>query len=159
MGSLLKFLFVLGSGGHSTRGIILSKQMKCKSYFIVPWESEHTKKRVKENYFSVVSPRFRAKSSRILTVIRTLFLFIHSIIILLIVRPDVVISTGSGISLPPFLVAKALRFKTVFVESPSRVYKPSIAGKMLLGKTTLWLSSWEELAQRYLEVDFGGIII
>ncbi|RLI55694.1 MAG: hypothetical protein DRO87_07350 [Candidatus Thorarchaeota archaeon] len=155
----MRVLFVLGSGGHTARGLILSRQLQAEKYFMVPWESEVTKQKVKSNYYSVVSPRFRAKDSRILSVFRTLFLFIHSLLILLVVRPDVLISTGSGLTLPPFLMARLFGIKTVFIESPSRVYRPSIAGRLLMGKTDLWLSSWPELAERYPCVDYRGMII
>jgi len=154
----LRILFVLGSGGHTARGLILSSQVKAEKYFIVPWESEVTKQKVGSNYFSVLSPRFRAKDNRILTVLRTLFLFLHSFLILLYVRPKVLISTGSGLTIPPFLIAPFLRIKTIFIESPSRVYYPSIAGKMLIGKTDMWLSSWPELAERYDGVEYRGMI-
>jgi len=154
----LRVLFVLGSGGHTARGMILSNQIKAEKYFIVPWESEVTKQKVGSNYFSVLSPRFRAKDSRIMTVFRTLFLFLHSFLILLYVRPKVLISTGSGLTIPPFLIAPFLRIKTIFIESPSRVYYPSIAGKMLIGKTDMWLSSWPELAERYKGVEYKGMI-
>jgi UDP-N-acetylglucosamine:LPS N-acetylglucosamine transferase len=117
-----------------------------------------TKKKVGENYFSVISPRFRAKDSRIMSVLRTLFLFLHSLIILLVVRPNIIVSTGSGLTLPPFLVARFFGIKTLFIESPSRVYNPSIAGKLLIGKVDLWLSSWSELAQRYQGIEYRGMI-
>jgi len=154
----LRVLFVLGSGGHTTRGIILANQIHAEKYFMVPWESEVTKQKVGDNYFSVISPRFRAKDNRIITVLRTLFLFLHSLIILIYIRPNLVISTGSGLTIPPFLVAAFLRIKTIYIESPSRVYYPSLAGKMLIGKTSLWLSSWPELAQRYEGVEYKGMI-
>ncbi len=154
----MKLLFVLGSGGHTARGMILSDQVEYEKYYIVPWESEVTKKKVGGNYFSVLSPRFRAKDNRVMTVLRTLFLFIHSFIILLIVRPDVLISTGSGLTLPPFFIARVLGIKTLFIESPSRVYNPSIAGRMLIGKVDLWLSSWPDLAKRYKDVEYRGMI-
>jgi UDP-N-acetylglucosamine:LPS N-acetylglucosamine transferase len=93
-----------------------------------------------------------------MSVLRTLFLFLHSLVILLIVRPDVLISTGSGLTLPPFLVARIFRIKTIFVESPSRVYNPSIAGRFLMGKVDLWLSSWPELAEKYPGVEYRGMI-
>ena len=93
-----------------------------------------------------------------MSVIRTLFLFLHSLIILLIVRPDVLISTGSGLTLPPFLIARVFGIKTIFIESPSRVYSPSIAGRLLMGKVDLWLSSWPELAERFLGVEYRGMI-
>ena len=154
----MRLLFVLGSGGHTARGLILSNQVEGQKYYIVPWESEVTKKKVGGNYFSVISPRFRAKDNRIMTVLRTLFLFLHSLIILFVVRPNVLISTGSGLTLPPFLVARLFRIKTIFIESPSRVYEPSIAGRMLMGKTDLWLSSWPDLAKRYKGVEYRGMI-
>lgn len=154
----MRLLFVLGSGGHTTRGLILSNQIDCEKYYIVPWESEVTKKKVGENYFSVISPRFRAKDSRIMSVLRTMFLFLHSLIILVFVRPDVLISVGSGLTLPPFLVARIFRIKTLFIESPSRVYNPSISGKLLIGKVDLWLSSWPDLAQRFHDVEYMGMI-
>jgi len=154
----MRLLFVLGSGGHTARGLILSNQVEGQKYYIVPWESDVTKKKVGGNYFSVISPRFRAKDNRIMTVLRTLFLFLHSLMILFIVRPKVLISTGSGLTLPPFLIARVFRIKTIFIESPSRVYKPSIAGRMLMGKTDLWLSSWPDLAERYEGVEYRGMI-
>lgn len=154
----MRVLFVLGSGGHTARGIILSNQIMAEKYFMVPWESEVTKQKVGSNYFSVLSPRFRAKDNRIMTVLRTLFLFLHSFLILLYVRPRVLISTGSGLTIPPFLIASFFRIKTIYIESPSRVYYPSIAGKLLIGKTDLWLSSWPELAERYEGVEYRGMI-
>jgi UDP-N-acetylglucosamine:LPS N-acetylglucosamine transferase len=68
------------------------------------------------------------------------------------------ISTGSGLTIPPFLLAGFFRIKTIYIESPSRVYYPSLAGKMLIGKTSLWLSSWPELAERYKGVEYKGMI-
>jgi beta-1,4-N-acetylglucosaminyltransferase len=155
----MRVLFVLGSGGHTARGLILSRQLDAEKFYMVPWESEVTKQKVGKGYFSVISPRFRAKDSRILSVFRTLFLFLHSLLILFIVRPRALISTGSGLTLPPFLMARLFGIKTIYIESPSRVYFPSIAGKLLIGKTDLWLSSWPELAERYPGVEYRGMVV
>jgi UDP-N-acetylglucosamine:LPS N-acetylglucosamine transferase len=151
-------LFVLGSGGHTTRGLILSQQIKANKFYVVPWESEVTRKKVGKDYFSVISPRFRAKDNILMTIVRTLFLFLHSFLILIITRPDIVVSTGSGLTIPPFFLARFLRIKTIYIESPSRVYSPSIAGRLLIGKVDLWLSSWPELAKRYNGIEYRGMI-
>ncbi|TFF92809.1 hypothetical protein EU546_07095 [Candidatus Thorarchaeota archaeon] len=155
----MRVLFVLGSGGHTARGLILSRQLEAEKYYMIPWESQVTKKKVGENYFSVISPRFRAKDNQLMSVFRTLFLLLHSLFILFIARPDAIISTGSGLTLPPFLVARLFGIKTIYVESPSRVYYPSISGKLLIGKTDSWLSSWPDLAERYPGVEYGGMVI
>lgn len=154
----MKLMFILGAGGHTTRGIILSRQLNAEITYMVPWESDITKKKVGDKYFSVISPRFKAKDNIIISVIRTLFLFIHSLFILAIVRPNKLISTGSGLTLPPFLIARLFGIETVYIESPSRVYKPSITGRLLIGKVNVWASSWRELADRFSEITYGGLI-
>lgn len=154
----MKVMFVTGSGGHTKRVLQLSEKISTDKIFIVPYESELTKQKIGSNYISVISPRYRAKSNLILTVFRTLFLFLHSLIILLVTRPDVAISTGSGLTYPIFMMAKFLRIKTIYIESPSRVYRPSKAGALLLGKVDLWLSSWPELTRQYEGVEYMGMI-
>ncbi|MFW9848201.1 MAG: hypothetical protein ACFFF4_03625 [Candidatus Thorarchaeota archaeon] len=154
----MKVMFVTGSGGHTKRSIQLSEKITADKIFVVPFESELTKQKVGSNYISVISPRYQAKSNLILTIIRTLFLFLHGLLILIITRPNVVISTGSGLTYPIFMMAKFLRIKTIYIESPSRVYRPSKAGALLLGKVDLWLSSWPELARRYEGVEYMGMI-
>ncbi len=154
----MRILFVLGSGGHTRRGIVLADQIKAEKYFIVPWESKLTKRKVGHKYFSVISPRYQARSNTLLSVIRTLFLFLHGLVLLFVIRPAVAISTGSGLTYPIFLMAKMIGIKTIFIETPSRVYRPSIAGRLLLGKVDLWLASWPELAERYKGIEYMGMI-
>jgi UDP-N-acetylglucosamine:LPS N-acetylglucosamine transferase len=154
----MRILFVLGSGGHTRRGIVLSEQIKAEKYFVVPWESKLTKRKVGHNYFSVISPRYQARSNTLLSVIRTVFLFLHGLVLLFVIRPAVAISTGSGLTYPIFMMAKMIGIKTIFIETPSRVYKPSIAGRLLLGKVDLWLASWPELAERCKGIEYMGMI-
>jgi len=150
-------LLVCGSGGHTKRALQIADSLD-RCCFIIPFESQWARERVGRDYYCVVSPRFKAKSNKILTVIRTVFLFLHSFMLILIIRPDVCISTGSGLSYPVQMMAKMLGVKTVYIESPSRVYTPSITGKLLLGKVDLWLGAWPELAERYSGVQYLGLL-
>jgi UDP-N-acetylglucosamine:LPS N-acetylglucosamine transferase len=151
-------MFVLGSGGHMTRGLLLSQQLNYDQWFVVPYESELTKQRVGSNYSSVLSPRFRAKDNILMTAFRTVLYLIYCLFLFAIIRPVVLISTGSGITVPPFLLAGLFGIKTVYIESPSRVHHPSITGKFLLGKVDLWFSSWSELTTKYHGAKYGGQI-
>lgn len=149
-------LLVSGSGGHLKRALVLREYFE-NATVIIPYESEVSKYKVKENYIRVISPRYRAKSSRIMTVFRTLWLFLHSIVIVSMMRPKLVISTGSGLSLPILLIAKFFRVKTVYIESPSRVHEPSITGRLMLSKTDRWIALWKTLAEKY-GVSYGGML-
>jgi UDP-N-acetylglucosamine:LPS N-acetylglucosamine transferase len=46
-------------------------------------------------------------------------------------RPKAILSTGSSIAVPFFIIAKLFRIKTIYVESPTRVHTPSLTGKIV----------------------------
>jgi len=152
------YLVVTGPGGHASLSIKLAEMLPGRICYIIPYLATVTKQRVKNDYFVVLSPRFRAESSRLMTVFRTAFLFIHSFFILLFTGARVVFSTGPGIAVPVLLMAKMLGKKTVFIESPSRVFTPSITGKILLGKVDLWLGSWLELNDYVNSIKYMGLL-
>lgn len=129
-----------------------------RTCFIVPYLAEVSKQKIKNDYFALPAPRFRPKSNLLMTVFRTIFLFFCSFFILLITRVNVIFSTGSGIALPVLLMAKVLGKKTVYIESPSRVYKPSKAGKLLLGKVDLWLGAWFEMMEYSNSIKYMGLL-
>ena len=155
---LYDYLIVAGAGGHTSRALKLARMLPGRTCFIIPYLAEVSKQKIKKDYFAVPSPRFRAKSNLLMTVFRTIFLFICSFFILLFTRVRVVFSTGSGIALPVILMAKVIGKKTVFIESPSRVYKPSKTGKLLLGKVDLWLGSWIELTKYSRSIRYMGLL-
>ena len=152
------YLIVAGAGGHTSRAIKLAELLPGRTCFIIPFLANVSKQKIGKNYFAVPSPRFRAKSNLLMTVFRTIFLFVCSFFILLFTRVHVVFSTGSGIALPVLLMAKVLGKKTVFIESPSRVYKPSKTGKLLLGHTDMWLGSWVEMIKYSSVIKYMGLL-
>ena len=73
-------------------------------------------------------------------------------------RPQVVITTGTLIALPACLMAKLLGKKIIFIESFSRVYDCTRAGKLLYKIADLFLYQWEPLGKLYPEGVYGGSI-
>lgn len=155
---LYDYLIVAGSGGHTSRALKLAGLLPGRTCFIIPYLAEISKQKIKNDYFAIPAPRFRANSNLLMTVFRTIFLFICSFFILLFTRVRVVFSTGSGIALPVLLTAKVLGRKTIYIESPSRVYKPSKTGKSLLGKVDLWLGSWIEMMKYSNAIKYMGLL-
>ncbi len=64
-------------------------------------------------------------------------------------RPQVIVSTGSEIAIPFFMVAKALRIRTVFVESVCRVQTASQTGRVVYPLADAFLVQWPQLLARY----------
>lgn len=155
---LYDYLIVTGSGGHTSRALKLAKLLPGRVCYIIPYLAEVSKQKIKKDYFAIPAPRFRATSNILMTVFRTIFLFICSFFILLFTGVRGVFSTGAGIALPVLLVAKAMGKKTVYIESPSRVYKPSKTGEFLLGKVDLWLGSWPELTKYANSIQYMGLL-
>lgn len=84
---------------------------------------------------------------------------IQALWFLLLERPRVIISTGSGIAIPMMLFGKFLfRSKLVFVESAAMVVQPSKTGKALYKYCDLFLIQWETLKEFYPNAKYVGIL-
>jgi UDP-N-acetylglucosamine:LPS N-acetylglucosamine transferase len=64
-------------------------------------------------------------------------------------KPDVLVSTGSEIAIPFFLVAKVLRIRTIFVESFCRVRTASKTGKLVYPLADVFMVQWPQLLAVY----------
>jgi Oligosaccharide biosynthesis protein Alg14 like len=59
-------------------------------------------------------------------------------------RPDVMVSTGAGVALPFFLVARMLRIPTVYIEVYDRVNSRTLSGRLCRPLSTKFLVQWPE---------------
>ncbi len=64
-------------------------------------------------------------------------------------RPDVVISTGAGVSLPFFIVARFLRIHTVYLEVFDRISSPTMTGRLSYPITDAFCVQWEHQVDIY----------
>lgn len=64
-------------------------------------------------------------------------------------RPAVVVSTGAGVALPFFLVARLLGIKCVYVEAYERIDSPSLSGRLCYPISDLFILQWEEQRRFY----------
>lgn len=86
-----------------------------------------------------------------LTIIQSLAVFLKE-------KPDVVISTGAGITIPICYLAKIFGKKVIFIESFSRVTQPSIAGMVAYPASNLFIVQWKPLLKFYKRAVYGGTI-
>lgn len=64
-------------------------------------------------------------------------------------RPDVIVSNGAGVAFPFFLVARAYRIRTVYLEVYDRISRPTVTGRLCYPLTELFLLQWPEQAVSY----------
>jgi beta-1,4-N-acetylglucosaminyltransferase len=64
-------------------------------------------------------------------------------------RPDVVISSGAGVAIPYFYLAKLVGMRTIYIESFTRVKSASLTGRLVYPVTDLFCIQWESLRKIY----------
>jgi hypothetical protein len=64
-------------------------------------------------------------------------------------QPTVVVSTGAGVAVPFFVLARVRRIKTVYVEVYDRIDLPTLTGRLCYPLSDLFLLQWEEQKRFY----------
>jgi len=111
-------LVVSSPGGH----LSVAKQLLFNSDFKVQFVVQAKKNIVKENGFIYVSD-----SDRDLRIFIQLF---QALRIILDLKPAAIVSTGAGVAIPFFLLAKILNIRAIFIESASRTKSLSLSGNI-----------------------------
>lgn len=70
-------------------------------------------------------------------------------------RPDVVVSTGAGVAVPFFILARLLRIRTLYLEVFDRIDQSTLTGRLVYPLTDRFCVQWEE--QRAVYPD--GILV
>jgi UDP-N-acetylglucosamine:LPS N-acetylglucosamine transferase len=74
-------------------------------------------------------------------------------------RPDVVVSTGAGVAVPFFVVARLLGIPTVFLEVYDRLDTPTLTGRLCRPFATAMLVQWEEQRRLYRGAEVVGCVL
>lgn len=85
-------------------------------------------------------------------------LFMECIGIYLKHRPKIVISTGSYIAVPLFLLTKLNRGKTIFIESNAMVYSKTLTGILVEKLSDKIYVQWPEMLSVYRKAEYKGVL-
>jgi len=65
------------------------------------------------------------------------------------VEPDIVVSTGAGVALPFFVLARLMRIPTAYIEVFDRIDSATLTGRLCRPFTTVMCVQWEEQRSLY----------
>lgn len=71
-------------------------------------------------------------------------------------RPALVVSTGAGVAFPFFVVGRALRIPTCYVEVYDRIDSPTLTGRLCRPFSNLFFVQWEQQRDLYRDVQVIG---
>lgn len=73
-------------------------------------------------------------------------------------RPEVVVSTGAGVAVPFFWLARAMGIRTIYLEVFDRIDSPTLTGRLCRPVTDLFLVQWPEQSQHYKDAVLLGSV-
>ena len=74
-------------------------------------------------------------------------------------RPDMILTTGSGVAAPFVWLARLRGIPTVFVESITRITEISLTARISKPFATKLLVQWPELVEKYPGAEYHGRIV
>jgi len=74
-------------------------------------------------------------------------------------KPDLIISTGAGISVPFFYVGKLFGSKLIFIEVFDRIDSPTLSGRLVYPIVDAFIVQWEGQKKFYPKGQFLGQLL
>ncbi|MBV5329111.1 MAG: hypothetical protein JZU65_16035 [Chlorobium sp.] len=134
-----KVMLVSSSGGHWVQlNRLLPAFDGCEKIFVTT-ESKY-QETVGHNKFLVVPDANRWNK------VRVFYLALVMLKHVLVIRPDVVVSTGAAPGFFALLFGKKIGAKTIWLDSIANVNELSLSGKKVKKFADLYLTQWEHLA-------------
>ena len=135
----MKICLVCSHGGHLSELLQLMEALEGHETFFITYDSARTRALERKYLLQNIgtNPLLMARA------------LLSTFMILLREKPKLIVSTGSEIAIPAFYLAKILRIKTIFIESWTRVDRPTGTGKIVYPVSDLFLVQWERLLSKY----------
>lgn len=139
----MKICLVCSKGGHLEEMVQLMDAFSGHNCFIVTHKSD-IKPDINKKYY------IKFENGIIASRVMVLYTFVEAIKILSKEKPDMIVTTGSGVVAIPFCyVGKILRIKIIYIESLARIETPSAGGKFVYPIADLFLVQWRPLLKIY----------
>ncbi len=150
-----KILLVSSTGGHYAQlknlNSVISNHSNITSYILT--EKRDTE-RNENKYYLVQQDRNQIQSFIYNTFKNALITFKC----LIDIKPDVVISTGAGATLPALIIGRLIGSKIIFIESFSKVHSLTLTGKIAYHIANKFYVQWDsdELIRKYPKAIYKG---
>lgn len=150
-----KICLISSSGGHFEQLLCLRPLSEKNDVFIVTEKTKYNKKDKKINHFVM-----QVNRKEPLFILKMFCIFIKSLIIFLIERPDVIISTGVLAAIPMLFIGHFFKRKVIYIESFAKITSPTMTGKLVYKKhiADRFYVQWKSMKEFYPDAIYlGGI--
>ena len=150
-----KICLISSSGGHFEQLLCLRPLSEKNDVFIVTEKTKYNKKDKKIDHYVM-----QVNRKEPLFLIKMLGIFIKSLVIFFIEKPDVVISTGVLSAIPMLMIGHFFKKKVIYIESFAKITSPTMTGKLIYKKhiADRFYVQWESMKEFYPNAIYlGGI--
>ena len=82
----------------------------------------------------------------------------YALIIWIKERPDFIVTTGTMVAYPFYILSIIFRKKFVFIETFGRADMPTVSGKKMEKHSDLFIVQWESQKKHYKKAIYGGVL-
>ncbi|WP_191557383.1 PssD/Cps14F family polysaccharide biosynthesis glycosyltransferase [Metabacillus idriensis] len=152
----MRILYTSSTGGHLEQLKVLINELNfekdIEKYVLIeksPFENKFNN--VKDVFYLIQQDR--KDKYFLLKFIKNIF---TSFNILRKVKPDFLISTGAGATLPVIILSKLFRTKVIYIESLAKINNLTLTGKICSVFTNRFYVQWNELAEKIPNTYYKG---
>lgn len=153
-----KVMFISSTGGHLSELLQLEPLFKEYDSYLV---TEKTKSTIglRDKYKSRVHFLVYGTKSHLLPYLFKFgFNMIKSLLLMLMIRPKVVVTTGTHTAVPMCYIAKIFRRKVIFIETFANSKTRTKAGNLVYPIADVFIVQWESMIELYPKAIYGGWI-
>ena len=150
----MRLLLITSSGGHIFEMFCLKQFWQDKDHYWISFDTSDAKYLLKDE--KEVHWAHHPTVRNIPNLLRNLVMALR---LLATNRPDMILTTGSGVAAPFLWLAKLKGIPTVFVESITRITEISLTARMVSPAVSKLLVQWPELLEKYPRAEYHGRIV
>jgi len=146
----MKVLLIASDGGHLAQLLSMRSWWQKHDRHWVTFKKDHALTALADE---PVTWAYHPTTGNIPNAVRNLFLAAR---VLRRERPDVLVSTGAGVSLPFFVVARVFRIRTVYIEVFDRIDSSTVTGRLSYPIADAMCTQWPDQKNLYPEAVLIG---
>ena len=153
-----KVMFISSTGGHLSELLQLAPLFQEYEYSLITEKTKSTlglMDKYPNRVFYLVPG---TKSHMLSYVFKFSFNILKSLVLLIKLNPDVIVTTGTHTAVPMCYWGKLLRKKVIFIETFANSDTKSMAGKLVYPIADTFIVQWESMLKEYPNAIYGGWI-
>ena len=153
-----KVMFISSTGGHLSELLQLKSLFNEYDYCLVTEKTKSTETLAQKYAGKTHYLVYGTKSHLFSYLFKFAFNIFKSLFLMIKIRPDVVVTTGTHTAVPMCYLAKLFGKKVIFIETFANRETGTESGKMVYPIADVFIVQWKSMLEHYPKAIYGGWI-